>query len=206
MAVDAGASFVGAIRAGGPRLLAAEALPAVLGAPRAGVQRVAVFGTQPLDDIRRESELAALDIVQLHATPGGASLAEAIDAVQRDGRIAWPVLRVPGVTLPPEAADLAARAGWLVLDAHVSGQLGGTGVALDWRGLQAQVAALRESVPDCALVLGGGLRPENVVEAIRLLRPDVVDVSSGVEVAPGVKDPARVQQFAAAVHSTAEMV
>jgi phosphoribosylanthranilate isomerase len=116
----------------------------------------------------------------------------------------WPVLRVAGATLPTEASALASVHRVLVLDAHVVGQLGGTGVALDWAGLAESVRDLRERVPGLTLVLGGGLRPDNVGEAMRLLSPTVVDVSSGVENAPGVKDPARVQQFVQAVHGAAE--
>ena len=92
-----------------------------------------------------------------------------------------------------------------VLDAHVVGQWGGTGVALDWSGLQDAVASLRASVPGVRLILAGGLRPSNVIAAIRLLSPDVVDVSSGVESAVGVKDPVLVEQFVAAVHSAEGM-
>lgn len=99
---------------------------------------------------------------------------------------------------------LAAISGCVVLDAHVVGQLGGTGVALDWSGLADAVSSLREAVPGLQLVLAGGLRAENVREAIRLLSPQVVDVSSGVESAPGVKDPVRVQQFVQAALDAAE--
>lgn len=203
-AVDAGATFLGAIRASGPRLITIERVAEVLGPRRAGVQRAAVFAEQSLDAIRRDADHADLDIAQLHATPQGSTLHDAIATVASDGRIAWPVLRVGGTALPADAHELAAHAGHLVLDAHVAGQLGGTGVALDWQGLQDAIAALRAAVPDVTLILAGGLRPENVAHAIQLLRPDVVDVSSGVESAPGVKDPARMQQFVAAVRSAAE--
>lgn len=202
-ALEAGASFLGVIRAGGPRLLTIERATEVLGPPRAGVQRAAVFGEQTLDAIRRDADIAHLDIVQLHATPHGSAMRDAIAAVQRDGRVAWPVLRIAGTSVPDDAADLAAQAQHLVLDAHVVGQLGGTGVALDWQGVQDAVAALRAAVPDVTLMLAGGLRPENVARAIQLLRPDVVDVSSGVETAPGVKDPVCIQQFVAAVRGAA---
>ncbi len=117
----------------------------------------------------------------------------------------WPVLRVAGTTLPEEAAAFAQITGHVVLDAHVVGQLGGTGVALDWSGLRGALDALREAVPDVTIVLAGGLRPANVAMAIQLLSPHVVDVSSGVETAPGVKDPALVQQFVMAARGAAEM-
>jgi phosphoribosylanthranilate isomerase len=85
----------------------------------------------------------------------------------------------------------------------VAGQLGGTGVALDWLGLRDAVWALRAAVPDLQLIVAGGLRPATVGDAVRLLSPECVDVSSGVEQAPGVKDPVRVRAFVDAVRATA---
>jgi phosphoribosylanthranilate isomerase len=111
----------------------------------------------------------------------------------------WPVVRIAGTTLPADATALATAAGALVLDAKVIGQLGGTGVTLDWKGLAVAVAALRRDVPQVQLILAGGLRPANVADAIALLHPDVVDVSSGVESSVGVKDPEAMVQFVQAV-------
>ena len=117
----------------------------------------------------------------------------------------WPVLRVDGIVLPSNAPALAEAAGALVLDAKVLGQLGGTGTALDWAGLVDAVKQLRAAVPGLELVLAGGLRAANVAQAIALLEPDVVDVSSGVETAPGVKDPVAVEAFVSAVSAAKRM-
>jgi phosphoribosylanthranilate isomerase len=103
---------------------------------------------------------------------------------------------VRGAALPPHAAELFATADAVLLDPRVAGALGGTGTTLDWDALADAVAAVRGSVP---LVLAGGLTPENVARAAATLAPAVVDVSSGVESAPGVKDPARMTAFVAAV-------
>lgn len=201
-AVHAGASYVGAIMAGGPRLLTAHRARAVLGPRRHDVQRVVVFGNQPPDEVIVTVQTLDLDIAQLH----GVCTVASIDRIRREtGRAVWPVLRVAGTTLPDDAVALGASAGAVVLDAHVVGQLGGTGVALDWSGLRDAVEALRESVPGIRIILAGGLRPGNVIDAIRLLSPDVVDVSSGVESETGVKDPVLVEQFVAAVRSAARM-
>ncbi len=78
----------------------------------------------------------------------------------------------------------------LLLDGHVPGQHGGTGQKAPWDLL----ASFRPGVP---IILAGGLTPENVAEAIGLLRPWGVDVASGVEAAPGRKDPAKVRAFVA---------
>lgn len=201
-AMNAGASYVGAIMAGGPRLLTVDRARAVLGPRRHDVQRVVVFGDQHPDDVIVAVQTLDLDIAQLH----GACTPRSIEVIRREtGCVVWPVLRVAGTTLPPDAVALGASAGTVVLDAHVVGQLGGTGVALDWSGLRDAVEALRESVPGLRVVLAGGLRPTNVIEAIRLLSPDVVDVSSGVESETGVKDLVLVEQFVAAVRSAAGM-
>lgn len=93
-----------------------------------------------------------------------------------------------------EAATLAtaqAYAPWvdaLLLDAYHPDQLGGTGHTLDWD-------TLRDFRPACPWWLAGGLNPDNVATALALTQPDGIDLSSGVEVRPGVKDLARVQQL-----------
>jgi phosphoribosylanthranilate isomerase len=196
-----GAAYLGSILASGPRLLTAEQARQVLGPPRAGIARVGVFGDQPEATVLAQAELIDLDVLQLH----GAYTAHGVQRLRdRSARVVWPVVRIAGHTLPQDAIDLAQAAGHLVLDALVIGQLGGTGVALDWSGLQDAVAGLRAAVPGVHVVLAGGLRPTNAAEAIRILRPDVVDVSSGVETAPGVKDPVLVQQFVQAALGAAE--
>ena len=201
-AVGAGAAYVGAIMAGGPRVLTPDQVRTVLGLRRHEVQRVVVFGDHHPDDVIVTVQKLDLDIAQLH----GACTPATIDAIRRaTGRAVWPVLRIADTLLPANAAELGAAAGAVVLDAHVVGQLGGTGVALDWSGLQDAVAALRAAVPGIRVILAGGLRPANVSDAIRLLSPDVVDVSSGVECNTGVKDPMLVEQFVAAVRSAAGM-
>ena len=92
-----------------------------------------------------------------------------------------------------------------MIDAKVVGQLGGTGTTLDWAGLAGAVRELRAAVPNFELVLAGGLRAPNVAQAMALLEPDVVDVSSGVEMAPGVKDPVKVVEFVTAVSAAQRM-
>jgi len=204
-AIEAGARYLGVIFAGGPRLVSVSQARVIFEAgtsasrPRT-VRRVAVFGEQDEATILATAEALDLDVLQLHSarTPETVARLRAMS-----GRTVWPVVRVASTVLPDEAVPLASAAGALVLDALVAGQLGGTGVALDWLGLRDAVWALRAAVPDLQLIVAGGLRPATVGDAVRLLSPECVDVSSGVEQAPGVKDPVRVRAFVDAVRATA---
>jgi phosphoribosylanthranilate isomerase len=196
-----GADYLGAIFAGGPRLVPPAVVRANVAAAREaatapGPLAVGVMGTQPPDEIAHLAEAATLDAVQLHADPD----AEAVAAVRRafPGEV-WAVLRIAGTAIPARAAGLFQAADAVVLDAMVAWTpYGGTGVTLEWEALAESLAPYRGPA---RLVLAGGLRPENVAGAVRALRPDVVDVSSGVERAPGVKDPDRMAAFLAAARS-----
>ena len=195
-----GAAHVGSIFAGGPRAVTAAVArrnaraARDAAAPGARPASVGVFGGQPLDVVLELAEAAELDAVQLHADPD----ADAVTALRAHWRgESWAVLRVPGSALPGHAAELFAVADAVVLDARVAGgPLGGTGTTLPWAALADAVAAVRGAT---RLVLAGGLTPENVAAAAAALAPDVVDVSSGVERAPGVKDPARMAALVAAL-------
>lgn len=187
------ASYVGAIFAGGPRMIDATRARENFRALPAAVRRVGVFGAQSAERIAATVEEAGLDVVQMHADP----TVEDVDAVRlRCGGRIWAVVRVTGRILPPNLAELADRADAVVLDAKAEGALGGTGRTLDWEGIAAELEPLRART---RLVLAGGLTPDNVARAIELLRPHVVDVSSGVEREPGVKDHARMRAFTEAV-------
>ena len=197
-----GAAYVGVIFAGGPRTLtlprAAEVLAAMAESSEAP-RTVGVFGDTAPEEIAATAERLRLSVVQLHADPG----AQTVERLRNrfKGEI-WPVVRVDAEELPADTAELFASADAVVLDAKVSGSLGGTGVALPWQALAAQLDSLRSPRGSAKVVLAGGLRPENVSRAIGLLRPDVVDVSSGVETAPGIKDHARMRAFRDAVYGS----
>jgi phosphoribosylanthranilate isomerase len=82
----------------------------------------------------------------------------------------------------------------VLIDSHTAGEYGGTGQTADWEAIAKWHASKRFDIP---LVLAGGLTPENVAEAIRIVPPDAVDTASGVESAPGCKDAERVRAFIA---------
>jgi phosphoribosylanthranilate isomerase len=199
-AAAVGASYAGVIFAGGPRTLtparAREVLAPVTGT---GVLRVGVFGEQSPEEIAALAHEALVDVIQLHSGPQAGVVAR---VRQRFAGPVWSVLRTSGRDLPEEA-PLPAGAAALVLDAAVPGQLGGTGVVLDWEGAGRAVAAWRSRAAGAlTVVLAGGLRPATVARAVALVRPDVVDVSSGVESAPGIKDPEAMRAFAWAARGT----
>jgi len=198
-AVALGGRYVGVIFASGPRRLSVEQAGEVLAEVPENVRRVGVFADATADAIAAAAETLQLGAVQLHGEDGF-RLLESLRS-RFDGEV-WSVLRVRDSRLPEVARELFTSADAVLLDAHVAGKLGGTGVTLPWERLVDELGAVRSNGVCARLVLAGGLRAENVGEAIRLLRPDVVDVSSGVETAPGIKDHARMRAFRDAVHAS----
>jgi phosphoribosylanthranilate isomerase len=188
LAVQLGASAIGLVLwPGSPRYLGAQRARAIVETLPAHVTAVGVFVNQPLDDVRRAAEIAALGAVQLH---GEESLEYAQALLQ-------PVVKAVPVTSGFDAATLGA---WppeitVLLDAHDPVRRGGTGTTIDWT-VAARAAARRP------VLLSGGLTPENVRDAISQVRPFGIDLSSGVERAPGIKDPERLRALFDALTST----
>jgi phosphoribosylanthranilate isomerase len=194
--VRLGAGYVGVIFAGGPRLVTIDQARTVLAATRDSdhVRRVGVFGADTPAAIARVVADVGLDVVQLSADPD----AETVDAVRgATGVEVWAAVRCT-TEFPLSASALFAHADAVLVDAKVDGKLGGTGRTLPWGAIAPSISAMRAG--QC-FVLAGGLTPENVAQAIAVLQPDVVDVSSGVETAPGIKDHERMRAFVAAIHS-----
>jgi phosphoribosylanthranilate isomerase len=197
-AVALGARYVGVIFASGPRRLSVDQAVEVLAGVPGSVARVGVFADTTAGAIACAAERLHLAAVQLHGDDG---LSLASELRPRFAGEIWSVLRLRSDRMPEGARELFETADSVLLDAHVAGKLGGTGVALPWERLSEELNALRTGAR-ARLILAGGLKAENVGEAIRLLRPDVVDVSSGVETAPGIKDHARMRAFRDAVHAS----
>lgn len=194
-AVRLGASYVGVIFAGGPRELTSERAESILQGTPPAVRRVGVFANQTSAEIGDIARRLRLTTVQLHSARDERSIADVRSHF--DGEV-WSVVRVEGTVLPSGLPALFAAADAVLLDSKVAGTLGGTGISVAWSGIAPALAAARAGVG--RLVLAGGLRPDNVAEAIDALHPDVVDVSSGIEASPGIKDHSRMRSFMQAVH------
>ncbi|TAN38116.1 MAG: phosphoribosylanthranilate isomerase [Verrucomicrobia bacterium] len=164
-----------------------------------GLLKIGVFVDPDADAIRRAVEIARLDVVQWHGFPKlGKSYTTFFQALEK-------TLSGVSKVYPPAAAPEAIRV-WtvvrldrepapafvdaVVLDSYSPATPGGTGQTLDWTAARAFVAASTTKV-----LLAGGLRPENVAEAIRVVQPWGVDVSSGVEAQPGKKNLDAVKRF-----------
>jgi phosphoribosylanthranilate isomerase len=188
-----GAGYVGTIFAGGPRHLTTESAQRVFMATVPPPVRVGVVSEQTPIEIAGLVNTLRLGVVQLHANP-------TVDRIEQVRAVTqakiWAVLQIPGDELPSNLAEIAAAADGIVLDARVPSGLGGSGVTLPWTQLARALARARGQT---RIVLAGGLKPENVATAITAIEPDVVDVSSGVESAPGIKDHNRMRAFREAV-------
>jgi phosphoribosylanthranilate isomerase len=145
---------------------------------------VGVFVNASVEEIRATIETCALTLAQLHGdeTPG---MVQSLDGK------AFKAFR--GV---PESPSAFVRDGapMFLVDASVKEAYGGTGITADW----ASAAKLARQY---SFLLAGGLTPENVTQAVRRVRPWGVDVASGVESSPGVKDPVKMRAFVQAVKS-----
>jgi phosphoribosylanthranilate isomerase len=155
-----------------------------------GTGRVGVFVRESLDEIRGAVDAASLDAVQLHRE----LRPEDLDEIPRP---VFAVVRVAGAPLDVPGPVFLERCRALLFDAAVPSANGGTGRAFDWSLLEGR----RWPVP---FFLAGGLTPENVGAAVARLRPAGVDVASGVESAPGIKDRARMRRFFEAVREADE--
>ena len=187
LAVELGASAIGFVFwPGSPRYIApAEARDIAAHLP-AHVTAVGVFVDQPAEYVAEVAELVPLGAVQLHGS----------ESIEAFADVRQPVIKAVQVG---EGFQTATIDRWpasvtVLLDAHDPIRRGGTGRTIDWT-LAAAVARQRPTI------LSGGLTAANVAEAIARVQPQMVDVSSGVESAPGRKDPDKLREFFAAVSS-----
>ncbi len=189
-ALSAGADMVGFVRfSKSPRHVSLNVGHRLSLQAKGRAQRVVLLVNPGDEDIAQAVEAINPDLIQLHGSESPARVAEIRSMVKR------PVMKALGVAEPSDLQALTPYAGGadhILLDAKpprtAEALPGGNGVSFDWgllNGLDRKVS----------FMLSGGLNPDNVAEAIRLTKPKAVDVSSGVEVGPGLKDPARIEAF-----------
>ena len=169
---------------GSPRYLSPRQAAAITAALPPLVATVGVFVNQPLDEIRAIVAEAGLSAVQLHGNePASAWTSVPVRCIKAIG---------VGEGFDVEALASWPASVWPLLDAHDPVRRGGTGRAVDW-DLAARAARTRP------IVLAGGLDASNIRDAVERVRPFAVDVSSGVERVPGIKDADRLRAFVGAV-------
>ncbi|MCJ7421200.1 bifunctional indole-3-glycerol-phosphate synthase TrpC/phosphoribosylanthranilate isomerase TrpF [Sphingomicrobium astaxanthinifaciens] len=187
LAARQGASHVGFIFVPGtPRAIDVErARTLTMMAGQFGMQTVGVFRGQPPEEIAAASRALRLDVVQLHEPGAGAKIG-ALRPHLRAGTECWALAGVEGT-----AIDAVPQADRTLFDTRIGTRSGGTGVAFDWRRIAGRDDLTRA-------FLAGGIGPDNVRAAARAGAYGL-DICSGVEAAPGTKDPAKVEALFAAL-------
>ncbi len=177
-AVEAGAYAVGFVFARSPRRVTGAVAQSLAVTVPHGVVKVGLFMDPVEEAVRAVTEQVPLDLLQFHGGESnafckgfGLPFLKAVSMLEED---------------PRQVALSYPDATGILLDSHAPGGAGGTGNTFDWR---------RRVDCDKPLWLAGGLNPDNVAQAVRQFRPWAVDVSSGVESAPGVKNPEAMRRF-----------
>ena len=193
IAADAGARFAGFVfYPPSPRYLEAAIAAELARALPTGMRSVGLFVDPTVQDLLRVASSVPLDMIQLH----GDETPERVNEIA--ALMNMPVIKAVRLRGPEDVAlahDYEEVADWLLFDSKIDHDLpGGTGQRFDWEILKGKIFKK-------PWMLSGGLTPENVAGALAILKPDAVDVSSGVEAERGVKDPAKIKAFIQAVKS-----
>jgi phosphoribosylanthranilate isomerase len=212
LAAELGADAVGFIFAPSKRQITPEQTARITSHLPAHVERVGVFPALPAEEIAQQAQQSGLTAVQLH---GGVNLAllqrlhnllhERIKIIQT---VHWQVdakgtsAAAVGQQLSQELEEIAKQgiAHRILIDSKIGNAGGGTGIPFDWNAARAVFTAAGEGLD---LIVAGGLRPDNVAEAIHGLAPWGVDVTSGVEATPGRKSPEKLAAFIKAARESA---
>ena len=189
-AVSAGAAYLGVVFAGGARQVSAQAA-AEVSAAAGGVPVFGVYSEQSVEEILRLTRVAGLAGAQLH----GPYRREDAARLRTEGLKVWRVVRIARPDHLDALGESVLDADAVLVEPLVAHAAGGTGVSLDL----AVAREARNRLAGASMVLAGGLTPATVGAAVALVRPEVVDVSSGVERLPGIKDPDKIVRFLEAV-------
>jgi phosphoribosylanthranilate isomerase len=205
LAVNAGANAVGFVFAEGPRRVNRAEVRAITPHLPRTIEKYGVFVETSFKEVVATVIECGLTGVQLHVNSDptlALRLREHFAAIPARRRLG--ILRVLhyGIDFEEQLHEfrLDNAVDAVLIDSRTGKVVGGTGVAFDWR--TAKTSFLR-SAPHLRLIVAGGLNPDNVAEALYTLHPWGVDVASGVEAAPGRKDPAKVKAFVDAARKAA---
>ena len=199
LAADAGADAVGFVFAPSPRRVTREQVAAIVPQLPEALEKIGVFVDASFDEITSTVESCSLTGLQLHFDAAPVLTAK---LRSRFGP-ALRILRVVHFESESTASHLDdPNADAILVDSRTATAVGGTGVAFDWA--TAGETLFQNANARKRLVAAGGLTSANVAEAIAALRPWGVDVVSGVESAPGRKDPAKVRAFIANARAAAK--
>jgi phosphoribosylanthranilate isomerase len=189
LAQDAGASYIGAVLVSdSPRVVSPECARELSSAVT--IPLVIVTGDLDPEVVAEAAEAAGAAVIQVHGEASPQDLAEL------RARGSWELWKAVRVRTRADVIAALARFGevadLLLLDGWHPSALGGSGTPFPWEEAMALDAEVRSGL---RIGAAGGLSPENVAEVVRRLAPDLVDVSSGVEASPGIKDPGKVRDF-----------
>jgi phosphoribosylanthranilate isomerase len=177
------------------RYLAPDRAAAVAASIPDQVLKTGVFVNSPLAEIRDFAEQFELDFVQLHGDEPPQTIAELAGLRVIKAFRLGPEGIAPVAEYLDRCYQLAALPAMVLLDAYQAGAYGGTGQTVDWDAARQY----HDLGAGPALVLAGGLTPENVADAIAAVRPAAVDLASGVESTRGRKDPAKLAMLFASL-------
>jgi phosphoribosylanthranilate isomerase len=208
-AVEAGADAIGLnFYEGSPRCVGRAEARRISDSAYGGVLSIGVFVNHRDEEVARLLQNANLDGVQFHGDEPPGLVAAWAHRLRSSGGDDLPPLVIRARRFDHGGsesiqADLnschaaGCAPGAVLIDASKPGEYGGTGETVPW----PQLADHKRWIGNTQLILAGGLTPENVAEAIRIVQPYGVDVASGVESSPGKKDPAKVHDFVAAARA-----
>lgn len=183
LACDLGADALGFVFTKSPRRIPPEQAERIIKKLPPYISTVGVFVDEKAEDVMRIAFSCHLTAVQFHGRQTQKDLyAFAPLKVIK----AFHVRDAESLKLLPQFQDVDA----FLLDAHETGKKGGTGKIFNWN-----LASFARKKYDRLLILAGGLTPQNVAEAIKKVKPYAVDVSSGVEITTGMKDPKKMKAF-----------
>jgi len=190
LAASAGANAVGFVFAPSPRRVTAAQAAAIVPHLPESLEKIGVFVDASLDEIAAAVHAVGLTGVQLHFAAEPALPAQLRDRFGPSLRILQVVHFDPAAGAPVVLSGIDG----ILVDSRTATAVGGTGKTFDWT---AAAAILFENARKRKIIAAGGLTPDNVAEAVAVLRPWGVDVVSGVEASPGHKDAAKVSAFVA---------